>query len=126
MAKVEIQNDRLIISMEGVRKLWALKNEISTPLSNVLGATVDADVWEDTPKFGEKRMGVDAYGHYFAGIFVQDSNKVFYDLKRKENAVVITLKDEEFNRLIIGVEDPEATVAMIEQAMNRANFVKET
>ncbi|MDY4307243.1 hypothetical protein SNF32_07380 [Enterococcus mundtii] len=54
MAKVEIQNDRLIISMEGVRKLWALKNEISTPLSNVLGATVDADVWEDTPKFGEK------------------------------------------------------------------------
>lgn len=43
----------------------------------------------------------------------------------KENAVVITLKDEEFNRLIIGVEDPEATVAMIEQAMNKASFVKE-
>ncbi|MBO1299130.1 MULTISPECIES: hypothetical protein [Enterococcus] len=119
MAKVEIKNDQLIISMEGARKLWAMKSEIATPLTNVMGATADPDVWEDTPKFGEKRVGVDAYGHYFAGTFVQDSNKIFYDLKRKEDAVVITLKDEEFSRLIIGVEDPQATVAMIEQAMNR-------
>jgi len=42
-----------------------------------------------------------------------------YDLKKREHAVVVTLKDEEFKRLIIGVNDPSAMVALIEQALNK-------
>ena len=118
MAKVNIENDCLIIVMEGVRKLWAFKNELSIPLANVLGASTDSEIWEETPKFGEKRIGVDLYGFYFAGTFVQDGRQVFYDLERKEHAIVITLDHEDYQRLIIGVDDPETTVELIENALN--------
>jgi predicted nuclease of predicted toxin-antitoxin system len=48
---------------------------------------------------------------------VQDGDKVFYDLRRKEDAVIITIKDEDFDRVVIGVEDPEAIVELIEKAL---------
>ena len=55
---------------------------------------------------------------YYGGSFVQDGDKVFYDLKKSEDAVVISLDDEQFNRLVIGVDDPDATVELIEKALN--------
>ena len=39
------------------------------------------------------------------------------ELKKSEDAVVIELKDEEFKRLIIGVDDPAATVELIQKAL---------
>ena len=38
--------------------------------------------------------------------------------KRKEDSIVITLKDEDFKSLIIGVDDPNAAVELVENALN--------
>jgi len=48
------------------------------------------------------------YGETFreGGFWNTDGDKVFFDLKRKEEAIVMTLKDEEFNKLIIGCKTP--------------------
>lgn len=124
MAKINVKGDQLIISMEGSRKLWALKSELSIPLDNVTKVTVNPEIWKGTPKFGQKRIGTDLYGFYFAGTFIQDGNKVFYDLKRKEDAVVVTLKDEEFDCLVVGVEDSNTTVELIEKSLNNKNIPK--
>ena len=124
MARVMIENTQLVINMKGARKFFAspslfkLTSEISVPLDNVKEVTTGIE-WKELPGFLEKRAGTDVDGFYYGGIFVQDGNKVFYDIKKKEEAVVITLKDEEFERIVIGVENPEETVALIERALNK-------
>jgi len=135
MATVSVKDDQLVISMQGTRKLGTLKSEFSLPLSDVKGATVSAEVWESKPMPGQKEWGVDLYGWYFGGIFVQDGKRVFYDLNRNDKAVVVELKEggdyhiltphvkapdyDDFSKLIIGVDSPEETVKIIQDAIKQ-------
>ena len=121
MARVEIRDDELVVKMQGARKLWSFKGELTIPLENVTGATADAEEWREL-KFTERltRFGTDT-GSYFAGSFTQDGDRVFFDLKSEEEAVVIKTKDERFKRIIIGVDNPAETVELIEDALNRFN-----
>jgi hypothetical protein len=79
------------------------------------------------PKILEKVIGTNANDFYYGGTFKEggfwnaDGDKLFFDLKRKEEAIVIALKDEEFKRLIIGCETPDETVAVIQQALGQAD-----
>ena len=128
MARIKIENEQLIITMKGIRKFCSMKSELSIPLSSIESAVYDSGAWENTPQLKEtlkafttldfpKIIGTDFYGYYFAGTFRQDGEVIFYDLKKKEDAVIITLKDEDFKHLIIGVENPDEVVAMIRGAL---------
>jgi hypothetical protein len=119
MSRVKIENGQLIVTMQGARKFFTLKGEIATPLHNVEGAAVGL-AWKELPDLFDKIAGTNA-AFYYGGTFVQEGDKVFFDLRKKEDAVVISLKDENFKRLIIGVEDPEATVKYIEEALNQGD-----
>ncbi|MCL2216519.1 MAG: hypothetical protein FWB91_05805 [Defluviitaleaceae bacterium] len=115
MSRVRIEDGQLVITVQGARKFFAVKSELSIPLTNVQDVTTGL-AWKDTPVGIEKRVGTDWFG-YFGGSFVQEGKRVFYDIKKKEEAVVITLKDEDFESLIIGVDDPDATVELIKQSL---------
>ena len=119
MASVEIKGNQLVVTMHGIRKVAALKSEFSVPLRHVKSATLNTKAWKESPKIGQKRLGTDAYGFYFGGIFRQKGDKVFYDLKRNEKAVVIELCEagEGFSRLIIGVDNPREVIRLIESAV---------
>ncbi|MCL2527956.1 MAG: hypothetical protein FWE42_05985 [Defluviitaleaceae bacterium] len=123
MARVKVENGELVINMKGMRKFFAMKSEVSVPLSSIEAVTTGLD-WKDLPKLLDKVIGTNSNELYYGGTFREggfwntDGDKVFFDLKRKEEAIVITLKDEEYNRLIIGCEKPEETVAIIQQALN--------
>jgi len=116
MARLKIENNQLIITMQGARKFFALKGEITIPLNNVEGVATGL-TWKELPKILDKVAGSNANGFYLGGTFIQDGDKVFYDIKRKEDAVVISLKDEDFQRLVIGVENPNEVVDLIEEAL---------
>jgi len=122
MARVKIEDGQLVINMKGMRKFFAMKSEVSVPLTNVESVTTGLD-WKDLPNILDKVIGTNSNELYYGGTFREggfwntDGDKVFFDLKRKEEAIVITLKDEEFNKLIIGCKTPEETVAIIQQAL---------
>jgi len=117
MSRVNIQGNNLVITMQGARKFFALKSEISVPLENI--AAVESGLnWKDLPGLLDKIAGANLNSFYYGGYFRQDGDKVFYDLKRKEDAVVITLKDGDFDTLVIGVDDPITTVETIKNALN--------
>jgi len=122
MARVRIENDQLVIIMQGTRKFFAMKSEIAVPLSNVESVVTGLE-WKDLPNMLDKVLGSNADGIYYGGTFRDggfwntDGDKIFFDLRRKEEAIVITLKDEEFKRLIIGCETPEETVSLIKNAL---------
>jgi len=81
--------------------------------------------WKDLPNALDKVAGTNADMLYYGGTFREggfwncDGDKLFFDLKKKEEAIVISLINEEFKRLIIGCDTPEKTVAVIEQALNQ-------
>ena len=123
MARVVIENGQLIINMKGARKFFSMKSEVSVPVSNVESVTTGIQ-YKDMPKLFDKVIGTNSNMFYTGGTFKEggfwnsDGDVVFFDLKRKEEAIVITLKDEEFKRVIIGCETPDETVAIVQQAID--------
>ena len=116
MSRIKIEDNQLVITVQGARKFFAFRSEVSIHLDNVVGVTSGLK-WKDLPNTLDKRLGTNANSFYYGGYFSQEGKSVFYDLKRKEDAVVISMKDEDFDTVVIGVEDSDATVEMIEQAL---------
>ena len=117
MSEVSIQGNNLVVSMQGMHKLWALKSELTIPLTHVRGATIDPGIWKDQPSTLEKRYGTNLHGVYMGGTFVQDGDRVFWDVRKPENAIVISLDDAEYARLVIDVDEPEKIVTKIESTL---------
>jgi hypothetical protein len=123
VARVKIENGQLVINMKGARKFFSMKSEVSVPISNVESVATGLQ-WKELPKLLDKVIGTNANMLYTGGTFRDggfwnsDGDTVFFDIKRTEEAIVITLKDEEFKKVIIGCETPEETVAIIQQALD--------
>ena len=115
MAEVEIAQDALIVHVEGMDRLFALRSRLEVPLSHVEGAEADPEEarrrWHGIM---ERRIWVP--GPITAGTYYQEGELVFWDVHDPEKTVVIRLKDERYRRLVIEVEDPEATVARVNGA----------
>ncbi|NUW41182.1 hypothetical protein [Nonomuraea rhodomycinica] len=114
MARISIDGDSLVVEIEGLDKLWALKSRLVIPLVNVRGATADPGIVGD-PK-GLRAPGAHIPGVIAAGTFHRDGEKVFWDVHDPAKAVVIELADERYARLVVEVADPRATVALVERA----------
>ena len=122
MAKVTVENGQLVINIEGLRKVGTLKSKLLIPLENVEGAMIDLEAWKNTPKPFQKIAGIDSYGIYFGGLFKQNGKKIFYDLGKKDFAVVIELKNAKYDRLIIGVDEPKKIVDLINGSLNNNQY----
>ncbi|MEU7854513.1 hypothetical protein [Nonomuraea sp. NPDC049141] len=55
-----------------------------------------------------------------AGTFHLDGERVFWDVHDAAKAVVIELADERYTRLVVEVDDPRATVDLVERHITRA------
>ncbi|GAA0522053.1 hypothetical protein Ade02nite_63570 [Paractinoplanes deccanensis] len=123
MATVEIEGDDLVVRVEGLDKLWALKSSLTIPLHNVRGATNDPGIVGE-PK-GVRTAGTHMPGVVVAGSFRREGERVFWDVRDPAKAVVIELADESYARLVVQVDDPRATVELVERAVTRAKTRKD-
>ena len=120
MTKVEIQDDRLIARIQGLDQVLALRSELSIPLEHVQGAAV-------SPTEVRKRSGnllrlhvpaTDVPYVVMAGSFLfLDGEHAFWDVHDPDRTVAIELDHERFAKLVLEVEDPQATVAAINAAI---------
>lgn len=115
MAKLRIEGSDLVVEVEGMDKLWALKSTLTIPLAHVRGATPDPGI-SGEPK-GIRAGGTRVPRVVAAGTFRQDGEKVFWDVHDPQKAVVIELRDEDYARLIVQVEDPRATSDLVTAAL---------
>jgi len=118
MARLSVTDGTLVVEMEGLDKLWAVKSRIEIPLGNVRGATADPGIARE-PK-GLRAPGTHFPGLITAGSFRVDGDWVFWDVKNPANAVVIELSGERYARLVVEVADPRAAVALVEGAKRTA------
>ena len=117
MTKVELTRDALVVHVQGMDRLWALKSRLEIPLAHVVGAEVDPEIAREWHK-GIRAPGTHVPGVITAGTFYQEGERVFWDVHDPEKTVVIHLKDERYARLVIEVDDPPATAAAIQRALS--------
>ena len=118
MSKIHVEGDELIVEIEGLDKLWALKSRLVIPLANVRGATADPGILKESK--GLRTPGAHVPGVITAGTFRLDGERVFWDVHDAAKALVIELADERYSRLVGIIANPRATVALIERSLNHA------
>ena len=107
---VEIVGDNLMVNGRGRERLTTFLPTVKIPLDHVLGTEKD-------PEIQKKLWRARALGQGNACIV--EPGVRFYNPRRgnREKAIVIRLKDDVCERLVVEVQDPNAVVAMINQAV---------
>ena len=113
MTQLEVVDKYLIIKVQGADKIWALKSQLSIALEHIDDVGYDPDLVRNWYR-GLKVIGSRIPGVLMAGTFIQDGQRVFWDVYDPEQAIVISLQDENYQQLIIEVEDPQTQVARLQ------------
>src|SRR5918998_3003504 len=102
---VEVHEDHLVVDVRGTEKAMRMLSRLRIPLEHVQGAEADPEI-EHTLWRGWRIPGI-----HLPGVR-------FYDVHgHRDKTVVIRLKDETYERLIVEVEDPTEVVAKINDAV---------
>jgi hypothetical protein len=116
MVEIEIDGEKVVFEVEGWHKLWSLRSRLEIPLAHIKGVHADpapAMGWFD----GLKVAGTAIPNVFRAGIFYQESNFVFWDVRDPGKTIVIDLEDEHFVKLIVEVANPGAATRLLEDAI---------
>lgn len=114
MNTVTIVDNNLVVEPQGLDKLWSFKRRLEIPLASVRGATFDPGA-NNEPK-GLRAPGLAIPGKW-AGTFLRDGEKSFWNVSKPGETVVIELTNEHYDRLILTVSDPRALVDRINAAI---------
>jgi hypothetical protein len=117
-ASIDIDDTALTVRPRGLDVVWTTRRRITVPLEHVRSARIDPDVVRHGPWLGAGYT--DALLDYTvaAGPMVVHGRHEFWDVHFPDRTVVVDLTDEQFDRLVIDVDDPEATVAAINAAID--------
>jgi hypothetical protein len=117
MTEVELTRDALVVHVQGMDRLWALKSRLEIPLTHVVDAEVDPKIAQGWRK-GIRASGTHVPGVITAGTFYREDERVFWDVHDPERAVMIQLREERYARLVIEVENPHTTAVAIQGALS--------
>jgi len=119
MVDLSISGGNLVLHVRGADKLWALKSSLEIPLKHISEIRADPAIahgwWH-----GLRMPGTNIPGVLTAGTFYQDGKRVFWDVHNPDDTVVIDLKDERYNELIVEVADPESAVELVKAALSQS------
>ena len=116
MTVIDVTGDQLVVTMQGLDRLWALRSRIAVPLSAVRGATADPGITRESAGF--RSPGTHLPGKITAGTYRKDGTRTFWNLRNRQEAVVVELEGQHFTRLVLGVDDARATAERIERALS--------
>ena len=115
---LSISDGNLVLHVRGADKLWAFKSSLEIPLAHITAIRADPAIahgwWH-----GLRMPGTNIPGVLTAGTFYQDGKRIFWDVHNPDNTVVIGLRDERYNELIVEVPDPKVAVELVKAALPR-------
>jgi hypothetical protein len=111
MVTIQKADNHFLFEVKGMHKLWAFKSEIKIPCEHILKAYQDIEIVKG--KRGMRFPGTSIPGIVNAGTFLNKGETNFWDVSKTENAIVIDLKDEDYNQMIIEVENPLEAIHLL-------------
>ncbi len=119
MATVEVTPASLTIHVEGLDRILALRTTITIPWEHVTG--VHRDLADASVIFhGLKLPGTNLPGVVTAGSFLKGGDWSFWDVRDPKRAIIVTLRDEHYAKVVVGVDDPDETARQIEAVLRQA------
>lgn len=116
MATIRIDDDTLVVELHGADVFWAVHGSFRIPLANVAGART-----EKPPGFWSslKLIGTNAPWLKMAGTFLFHGERVFFDYRGNEDAVLVVdlAGDGRYKHLFVHVDDPAAEAERIERRL---------
>ena len=110
MVTVTFNNGNFIFKIRGFHKFWAFKSSIQVPQRNIIKACQEHG--EFTFWKGFRMPGTEIPGIITAGTFYKKGWN-FWDVRGKENVIVVTLQDHFYKKLIIEVENPHKIMQLL-------------
>lgn len=117
MVKPTITANSLVLEMEGLDKIWSLKSRLEISLEHITDIRVDSKITKSW-YHGLRAPGTSIPHVIDAGTFYKDGKKAFWDIHHPDRAVVISLKDETYNELVIEVENPDSFTNQLQKVIN--------
>jgi hypothetical protein len=123
MASIEITAHDLVVRVHGVDRVLALRSSVTVPLAHVAGVREHAEEanYDDAVKDSGRGIGTFVRGRVAAGILRLPDGRSFYDVHDPRKAIVVDLRSEPFEHLVVQVdgESPEAAAERIRDALHR-------
>ncbi len=121
MPRLELTDKELVVHLSTLEKLMALHGDVSVPISQVRGATEDANFGGT----GDMKLGLRLPGTHIpfvvsAGTFLKDGDRQFVCTRRNLQTIVIELAGSKWTRLVIGVGDAQGETTRINAAVARS------
>lgn len=114
MAQLDVDGDHLVVRMGIIDAMLSMRSSMRFPLTSVKNVYVDPVAGEE-PK-GFKAPGTAIPGTLTKGTFHFDGVKTFWNIWRGTLVVVVELRDEKFDRIVIEQGNPDAVVEKITKA----------
>jgi PH (Pleckstrin Homology) domain-containing protein len=116
MVKISVGKDAVTLKLDGAQKFFALKRKVTIPLENISKVSTEQvkPIW--LPK---SRLGTHVPGVFMAGTFwLRKGGKTFYYARNFSNCITLTLKNHEYNKVVVEVDkDKEALASRIREVM---------
>jgi hypothetical protein len=117
MVTVTTDGTNAVFEIKGADKLWSLTSRLEIPLAHIKEARRAPDHMPGWTGWltldGAKIAGAHIPGVIAAGTFYHKDGWVFWDVHHTAQAIEVVLHDETFSRLVVEVEDPDRTIALL-------------
>jgi hypothetical protein len=120
MARLELTPTSLVVHVTGLDRILTLHSRLEIPREHIVSVTYDPQeaqrefdsFWRETYVPGAHRPG-----GALAGTFVEHGERIFWDVHHPQKTVIITLAHEQFNKIIVEVEDPQRVAQSIQEQL---------
>lgn len=111
MVTIEIKDNKLVITVLGLHRLWTCKKQIELTREKI--KSVKPANQSLKPAFF-RCPGTYIPGVIIAGTYYGRKRKEFWDTRLKGKAIEINLENDKYTKLVVDVEDPNRTIREIQ------------
>jgi hypothetical protein len=115
---LSVKASNLFIAIKGIDVFLTCKSKMNIPLKNIVSVAPYKGEYNTCFK-GIRAPGINFPGCITAGTFYQKGQKIFWDVKDSNKSIMIELKDNSFNRIIVEVDDPDQSIKNIQESLDR-------
>lgn len=110
MVQITKKQNLITIDILGFHKLWTLKNQLRIQANDIVSIYQN-----ETELNGFKGLRFGTLIPYLitAGTFFKSGKRNFWDVMKKSNTIIVELKNNQYNKLYIEVENPTATINLL-------------
>lgn len=116
MVEINFENGNVIFEILGFHKFFAFKSRIIIPRENIVKVhkePLEFKFWR-----GIRLPGTHVPGLITAGTFKYKGKKLFWDVSKRHNIIVVDLKNEKYDQLNIEVENPDMVISLLNTSVS--------